>query len=157
VLPAQALRNWELMEKYSADAAGDRNRDPFYITTSMSLQRHMFTEAGFPQDIPPADGRDRERPQLLLGSRPGRKRFQDLNAFLMRFIFAVCGALSLLVPTVVMVVTGGTLVTLLIVAVSVLLFAFAVALWGEDQSPSTVLGVVATYTAVLVVFIGTST
>lgn len=151
------------MEKYSTSSKGEFERDPYMITSSFKLQRDMIEVAGLIDELP-SSRRDRptypsldeKKPQLPIGSRPAARARRDLEAFVRRFSFALFGALSLLAPMVLMVLTGGILATLLTVCIAVLLFAFVVSLWGEDESPATILAIVASYTAVLVVFVGTS-
>ncbi|KFY32648.1 hypothetical protein V493_00001 [Pseudogymnoascus sp. VKM F-4281 (FW-2241)] len=153
----KAIQDWELMEKYSAHANGKHENDPFLITTNFHLQKAILHDANFlDPDQRAYKTKDRENPQLPIGSRPGLRMVRDTQAVVKRFSFALFGGLSLLAPMVLMVLRKDTLTALLTVSVSVLLFAFVVALWAEDVSPSTVVTTVAAYTAVLVVFVGTS-
>jgi len=151
------------MEKYSASSKGEFESDPYLINSSFKLQRDMIEAVGLMEELPSTrrdrpsySSLDEKKPQLPIGSRPAARARRDLEAFVKRFSFALFGALSLLAPMILMVLTGGTLLTLLTVCIAVLLFAFVVSLWGEDESPATILAIVATYTAVLVVFVGTS-
>lgn len=156
-LVGKAIQDWELMEKYSAHANGKHENDPFLITTNFHLQKAILHDANFlDPDRRAYKTKDRENPQLPIGSRPGLRMVRDTQAVVKRFSFALFGGLSLLAPMVLMVLRKDTLTALLTVSVSVLLFAFVVALWAEDVSPSTVVTTVAAYTAVLVVFVGTS-
>lgn len=65
---------------------------------------------------------------------------------------ALIGGLSLISPMLIMVLHKDLLTTLLTTSISVLIFGFILALYLK--SPETVMGVVAAYAAVLVVFVG---
>lgn len=121
--PAVVVRHWELMEKYSADAKGKHNIDPFMITTSSWLQRRFLDSAGLLDVNRNYRADDHSHPQLLIVSRPGNRARRDTEVFIKRFIFAVSGGLSLVTPMVLMVLHKDILTTLLTVSVSVLLLS----------------------------------
>lgn len=150
----KAIQDWELMEKYSALAKGRHEKDPFLISTRSFLQGMILEDTNLlGRDY---RAKDNDDPQLPIGSRPSLRMLRDTEEFIKGFAFALFGGLSLLAPMILMVLHKDILTTLLTVSVSVLLFAFIVALWLADASPSTVVVTVAAYSAVLVVFVGAS-
>ena len=68
---------------------------------------------------------------------------------------AFFGGLSLVGPMLIMVLYKRQYTALITVCISVFLFAVAMAAFSTEK-PTTVLGAVAAYAAVLVVFLGTS-
>jgi hypothetical protein len=78
-------------------------------------------------------------------------------AFTSRLLMALFGGIALIVPTVVMVKAGSSVNKNLITAsVATVIFALVLAFGASDSTGKDVLGATAAYTAVLVVFIGTS-
>lgn len=76
-------------------------------------------------------------------------------SFLRRFIVALTGGLSLVVPMLIMRINETTTKSLVTTSVAVVLFAIIVSL-GFKASAAETLGITAAYAAVLVVFVGTS-
>lgn len=85
-----------------------------------------------------------------------KARIEKETAFISRLFMAMFGGIALIVPTVIMVKKPGTDVSLIVTSVSVVLFAAILALGAVDSTGKDVLSATAAYTAVLVVFIGTS-
>lgn len=142
------------MEKYSARAKGEHEKDPFFISTHSFLQHKILRRTNLlDRDY---IAKDDDRPQLPLDSRPRARMLRDMEEFITRFAFAVFGGLSLVGPMILMVLRKDILTSLLTVSVSVLLFAFIVSIWAVDASPSVVMTMVTAYAAVLVVFVGAS-
>lgn len=83
-------------------------------------------------------------------ARKRRRRFE-------RYSMAVVGSLILVVPMLLMVLIRGIIVRLVTAGVCTVVFAFAFAYWSPQRTPVELLSVTAAYTAVLVVFVGTTT
>lgn len=75
---------------------------------------------------------------------------------LARFIIAIVGGLSLVVPMLVMQLNASTTKSLITTSVAVVILSGAVSI-GFKTSNADTLSITAAYAAVLVVFIGTST
>jgi len=69
---------------------------------------------------------------------------------------AFFGGIALIVPTVIMAKFEGINISLITTSVAVLLFGLALAFGATDSTGKDVLAATAAYTAVLVVFVGTS-
>lgn len=69
---------------------------------------------------------------------------------------ALFGGIALIIPTVLMAKFEGINLSLVITSVSVFVFALVLAFGATDSTGKDVLGMTAAYTAVLVVFVGTS-
>lgn len=78
------------------------------------------------------------------------------QAFASRFFMALFGGVALILPTVVMSKFQGINVSLITTSVAVFLFGIALAFGATDSTGKDVLTATAAYTAVLVVFVGTS-
>ncbi|KAG7290325.1 hypothetical protein NEMBOFW57_000325 [Staphylotrichum longicolle] len=78
------------------------------------------------------------------------------HAFASRFIMALFGGVALILPTVIMSKLQGINVSLITTSIAVFLFGLALAFGATDSTGKDVLTATAAYTAVLVVFIGTS-
>jgi hypothetical protein len=99
---------------------------------------------------------DIEEQELYGGPRPIYNNAARGRRLTWRFIAAICGALSLLGPMLIMVLWDDILVRLLTVCICVLLFA-ALLVYTLHETHSAADGWTATvaYAAVLVVFVGT--
>lgn len=73
-----------------------------------------------------------------------------------RFVMALFGGVALIVPTVIMAKVEGINVSLITTSIAVLFFSLVLAVFAKDSTGKDVLGATAAYTAVLVVFVGTS-
>lgn len=73
-----------------------------------------------------------------------------------RLAMALFGGMALIIPTVIMAKFEGVNVSLITTSVSVIIFGFILAYGATDSTGKDVLAATAAYTAVLVVFIGTS-
>jgi hypothetical protein len=96
---------------------------------------------------------DRKRPTLP--GEPWDFR-SSLRANWERNSMALGGSLILVGPTILMVLVHSTLVRLLTVGISTALFAIANAQISTSRSPFELLSATAAYTAILVVFVGSS-
>ncbi|KAL8389073.1 hypothetical protein RB595_008810 [Gaeumannomyces hyphopodioides] len=96
---------------------------------------------------------------IALGNKKPRISKAELarkHAFVSRFAMALFGGIALIVPTVVMAKVQGIDVSLITTSVAVVLFGLALAFGATDSTGKDVLAATAAYTAVLVVFVGTS-
>jgi VIT1/CCC1 family predicted Fe2+/Mn2+ transporter len=148
------------MVSYASD---DPFVDPFIITSEKPLDLKLMFEAG----LRTASDRANERIQMAIDkddvilppvpyrTRKYHKRDVSFREFWTRFYMAFFGGLALVGPMLIMVLYKRRYTPIVTVSVSVFLFAVAVAAFSPEK-PTTVLGVVAAYAAVLVVFLGTS-
>jgi len=150
---AQAIRDWELIVKNSS-----MKRDPFILRSNEALHLRLMNEAGLLEPSASLLKRcyDFSSPQLPFESRGMINRRSKLKAFWARFYMAMFGGLALIGPMILMVLKQSLITALVTVSVSVFLFGFILAAFFPDLGPETVLGSVAGYAAVLVVFVGTS-
>jgi hypothetical protein len=96
---------------------------------------------------------------IKFGKEHGRVsvvKVQSKEAFVSRLLMALFGGIALIVPTVIMAKHPGTNFSLGTTAVATVLFALALAFGARDSTGKDVLAATAAYSAVLVVFIGTS-
>lgn len=82
----------------------------------------------------------------------------ERDKFLRRLSLGVLGGLAILVPMLIMALVNTLMMSLVVTCVATLLFAVVLSLplYGGDLDEQTVLGAVAAYAAILVVFVGTS-
>lgn len=78
------------------------------------------------------------------------------HAFASRFIMALFGGFALIVPTIIMAKVDGINISLITTSVAVFIFGLILAFGATDSTGKDVLAATAAYTAVLVVFVGTS-
>lgn len=78
------------------------------------------------------------------------------HAFTSRLMMALFGGIALIIPTVIMAKFEGINISLIVTSVFVFIFALILAFGATDSTGKDVLGMTAAYTAVLVVFVGTS-
>lgn len=78
------------------------------------------------------------------------------HAFASRLLMALFGGIALIFPTVLMAKLEGIDKSLIITSVFVFAFGMALAFFATDSTGKDVMGMTAAYTAVLVVFVGTS-
>jgi len=98
---------------------------------------------------------DFARPALLGYSRGYARESAEWKAFTRRLLWTLLGGLSLIGPTLLMVLHGGLRTTLATASACTVAFALVLALFSKE-SPLTLVGATAGYAAVMVVFIGTS-
>jgi len=140
------------MVAYSQKARGKRSRDPFCISDG-NLVAQAFELAGLTSDAEYGNA-SLETQIGSFGQRSRTNKDQRLQAFLWRFAAAMFGALTLIGPMLLMVLHKDRTTDLSTTSVAVVIVASVLA-WGTEASPETVVSVVAAYTAVLVVFVGT--
>lgn len=154
--PVSALRDWETILEYSAKAKNSLRLDPFVLTSARSLERGMMLEANLVSTEKKIENcRDFNDPILPGGSRRHLNRTRKMENFWERFYMAAFGGIALVGPMLIMVLHRGKATSLVTVSVSVLLFAIIISKYSTG-TPEAVLGIVAAYAAVLVVFVGTS-
>lgn len=90
------------------------------------------------------------------GNHVSKTEMARKQAFFSRFAMTLFGGIALIVPTVIMAKVEGINISLITTSVSVLLFGLALAFGATDSTGKDVLAATAAYTAVLVVFVGTS-
>lgn len=86
----------------------------------------------------------------------GRLRRAEKQALTQRILMGVFGGIALICPVLVMVLYPSRNTNLVTVSVATILFAFLLAIGASDGTGKDVLAATAAYTAVLVVFFGTS-
>lgn len=86
----------------------------------------------------------------------GRVRRAERQALTQRIFMGVFGGIALICPVLVMVLYPSRNTNLITVSVATILFASLLAIGASDSTGKDVLGATAAYTAVLVVFFGTS-
>lgn len=91
--------------------------------------------------------------ELDRGRQSERHILSDLRS---RFHMALFGGLALITPMLIMANKQGLISTLVTTSVATVIFAAAIVVIGDDLSGKDVLASTAAYTAVLVVFVGTS-
>lgn len=154
------------MDEMAAAARDSKGDDPFIITTNTALGRELIREMveasqnsweglwGGGADLELA--KDHFRPRL-----PGRLRNRNIVkerrlALVLRVGGAVLGGIALIGPMLLMVLKNNLVVRLVTVSGCVFIFGLALALFSRAATPREIMGIVATYAAVLVVFVGTT-
>lgn len=172
MLLGTAWRDWDMILQSTSTA----DSDPFRITTHKELSAELMMEAGILSGPLFFDGKElpfhrrrpldrNERSQLPGVSRHAKLDEEKVQDIIQRFCWGIGGGLALIGPMLLMVLYKTLLTTLLTTSVSVVVFAFAVAMISGgiipgtktlDLGPGDVLAATATYAAVLVVFVGAS-
>ena len=171
-----AWRDWDFIMQSTSTAV----LDPFRITTHQELESTLIEEAGLltAQMIRDAQEDVPGRPKLPLNllkpldrkykcKLPGVPRHHKQREELIqmaseRFLWGIGAGIALIAPMLLMVLHNTLLTTLIATSVSVIIFAFVVALISSgligmkavDLGPKDVLATTAAYAAVLVVFVG---
>lgn len=158
-----ALRDWDLMEE---KRAMDVEKDPFKLTTANALDKKLMEDARILDNLPQRwiDKMERSKlqkpsdsssPKLPGDSRARLISEREFEAVLKRFGMGLLGAVALLAPMILMVLHKDKLTTLLTVSVATLIFAFLIAVYSHKR-PLELFSITAAYSAVLVVFVGSS-
>ncbi|KAH9214385.1 hypothetical protein DL95DRAFT_503865 [Leptodontidium sp. 2 PMI_412] len=170
-LALQALKDHEYIRDSALKGAAN---DPFIVSTDALFERVLLrqclekiaTDSGTPNtwsreltadlsNIRAHPQPDRSTRWKVFGrSRTMQNRQDAIKRFMQRLLMAVVGGVFLVGPMHIMVLHPGRLTGLVTTSVSVLLFGVVVAAVLERMFD--VLSVTAAYTAVLVVFVGTS-
>jgi hypothetical protein len=173
---ANSLRDYDFMTEKKAEAARNGNLDPFEISTQNELGRYLL-EPLIDHQLAQQNQHNRpDQPRLTRRLRravdagkvragenilPATSRGAANDAARLRlFVTALgtgmIGGIALILPTLIMVLTGGVVTTLGVSSAATLLFAGGLAFF-TDMQPEGILGSVAAYAAVYVVFIGVTT
>ncbi|PVH72421.1 hypothetical protein DL98DRAFT_610679 [Cadophora sp. DSE1049] len=145
---ASGIRDWELMVKYSSKGKNDPSLDPFVFTSANLLEKRLMSDADLlklrSKEIKHVDTAIREGyarlPPITAGTRLAYNQDVRNSEIWERLYMALFGGIALVGPMLIMVLYKHQLSSILTVSVC---------------NPETVLGAVAAYAAVLVVFIGT--
>lgn len=156
------------MVQKQEDSERNGGKDCFEISTREALGFRLMEEAYLLPDPRSRDYASLERHiqdgedyNKRLDILPGYSRHEQTKRIrserrLQRLRMGILGGLSLIAPMLIMVLHHDLLTTLMVASLATLLFAGALAWWGKQHSGEAVLGAVAAYAAVLVVFVGTS-
>jgi len=143
------------MAKSQSEARHNRSHDPFRISTKSALAKEAMESAGL---LTESSG---DYPAGHLEAQVGAFRQRTLmnkdrnfKALLERFAMAMFGGIALIGPMLLMVLHKDRATNLSTTSVATLLFAAIIARFSSG-TPEVIVGVVAAYTAVLVVFVGT--
>lgn len=158
---ANAIRNYETLSqsiKFSSDTQYEflGTNEAFKTKgrtgkSKWSIAQGDFTAAAnIPEydEIGPLGFRELDKKRLA-----GRESMKALKS---RFVMALFGGVSLIVPMLIMTLNPSLLVDLATTSASTVSFAATITFLGTDSSGKDVLASTAAYTAVLVVFVGAS-
>jgi len=141
------------MLAHSEKNTGRPSQDPFCISEGDLVARAIKT-FGFERDGEYGSARGLEARIGNFRQRNQVNRDRALKEFWWRFGPAIFVSLSMIGPMLLMVFHKSVATNLATTSVAVVLVAATIA-WFAQKDPETVMGVVAAYTAVLVVFVGT--
>ncbi|KAK6440872.1 hypothetical protein LTR95_002914 [Oleoguttula sp. CCFEE 5521] len=149
----KAIRDMEYMQQAVNNGFA---ADPFLLQTSKQMEREMMRHYHLlPRQRRLTKAWDYDRPRLPgIGRRAKLERDQG-QLKTKKLYYALAGGLSLIIPMLIMRLVPGVVCSLVTTSVAVLLFAIIVARRSSLQ-PQEILGIVAAYAAVLVVFVGTA-
>lgn len=171
---ATAIRNYDMMVDLKEARRTIGEPDPFRITSQDRLGFILLKRVGLFENRGPAvAAASEERSRLNIKhkkawdkglnilpefSRTQRKMLNERDKFIRRLSLGVLGGLAILVPMLIMALVNTLMMSLVVTCVATLLFAVVLSLplYGGDLDEQTVLGAVAAYAAILVVFVGTS-
>ena len=155
------------MDYMTAKAANGFDDDPFVLTSSRQLERCYMKDHGLLEYARNEHGDrllesglagtydDPQAPNVLGTGRNARLHGERQTLTLRKLVYAYFGGAALLVPMIIMVLVPNLICTLITTSAFVLVFCGVVALVSELQ-PGEILAATATYAAVLVVFVGTT-
>ena len=147
----EALRDLDYLQER---AKGHPDNDSFYIISASQIERDILKHAGLiphhmdPSTPPLSPASDADKPQLGWQPLP-----MDTPSKRLRLSVAIAGALSLLIPTLIIVLVPGRAVPLITASVAILVVAVTMGL--STLEIKTVLAVTAGYASVMIVFVGT--
>jgi hypothetical protein len=163
VLLANTVQDMEFMRQHDCQSIGQRLRTfDVYRNTETTLYNMLYGEK---QEILPFEAESPVISRKLAGSyEPNtishlfqeiEQRKRSLRDMVRRFRTAILGGISLVVPMLIMVLCKSRNTGLITVSVATFVFAACVAIFSKAEG-SHLLMAVATYAAVLVVFVGAS-
>lgn len=154
------------MTEEQANAKRNKRPDPFEISTRNELGQLLLQPLIDQQltenltrnlDNPLDEGELQRGMNILPGTARGAANDAARLQLLVRTLATgIIGGLALILPMLIMVLVGGLATTLIVSSAATILFAAGLAFF-TDIGPEGVMGAVAAYAAVYVVFVGTST
>jgi len=164
---ASCLRDYDYMTEQEAEARRNDQPDPFNISTQMELGQYLLrplidqqlADQNLTQRLrPPLDQGEVQRGNNVLPPGVARGAANDaarLRLLITSLVTGIIAGLALILPMLIMVLVGGLAITLIISSAAAILFAGGLAFF-TDMQPESVMGAVAAYAAVYVVFVGAS-
>jgi hypothetical protein len=155
------------MTEQEAEARRNDQPDPFNISTQNELGQYLLrplidqqlAERPLEQQLwPPVDQGELQKGKniLPLKARGAANNAARLRLMVTSLVTGIIAGLGLILPMLIMVLSGGLATTLIISSAATILFAGGLAFF-TDMRPEGVMGAVAAYAAVYVVFVGAST
>ncbi|KAK4628932.1 hypothetical protein CLAFUW4_08143 [Fulvia fulva] len=153
-----ALRDMDYMQEKAANGFED---DPFLLMTSKQMEKDLMEDYGLVPDFVDPRGdlptaHDSADPRLPGIGRTDRLHRAQLENKYHKLYSVLGGGLALIIPMVIMRLEPGKVSCLVTTCGCVAIFSLAIA-FRSDMRPNEILAVTAAYTAVLVVFVGTTT
>jgi hypothetical protein len=142
------------MVDYEMKAAGDKTKDPFCISSKWDLTSEAMEKAGLQANGTRYESGTLDRKMGTFNQRNRVNKDRSFKAFMVRFIMAMFGGVALIGPMLLMVLHKDRATDLATTSVAVFLFAVIIAVYS-NAAPEVIVGTVAAYAAVLVVFVGT--
>lgn len=139
-------------------AAGEE--DPFLITTKDILGYCLMKDNNLipeSDDLKPPEPENSRKVVLPGPPRNGHDRSMQWTRLLERLSMGICGGVALIAPMLLMVLHNDQVTALATTSVATMFFAVGLAFLGKNLRGQEVLGAVAAYAAVLVVFVGATT
>jgi uncharacterized membrane protein YfcA len=145
------------MAEYEEKAGKDRSQDPFRISNQWTLPYKAIQSADLNKDLTDTyGGASLEQKAGPFRQRNRVNKDRKFKALVQRFIMAMFGGITLIVPMLIMVLHKDRATDLSTTSVAVVLFAGVVAYFSEATREG-IVSTVAAYAAVLMVFVGTLT
>lgn len=142
------------MVEYGRKAAGDWTRDPFCITSKWELVSEAMKNAGLLGKGGIYHYGSLDRKIGLFKQRNQMIRDRKWKEFTFRFSIAIFGGLALIGPMLLMVLHNDLTTALTTTSVAVFFVSVIISIYST-AAPEGVVGTIAAYAAVLVVFVGT--
>ncbi|KAI1618381.1 hypothetical protein EDD36DRAFT_426303 [Exophiala viscosa] len=162
-----SLRDYDYMTEQKAEARRSGKPDPFEISTRQELGRYLLEpliaqqlerrRLGAELRRPVDEGEVQKGVNILPGTARGATNEAARRRLFVRSLATgILGGLALILPLLIMVLIRGLTVALIVASTATILFAAGLAFFTEMQ-PENIMGAVAAYAAVYVVFVGTRT
>ncbi|KAI8951208.1 hypothetical protein F4801DRAFT_304588 [Xylaria longipes] len=148
-----AVRDWELMVDYSMRAAGDIDKDPFCISSKWSLTGNAMKNAGLTEKKERYQHGTLDKHIGIFKQRNKVNRDRSWKAFILRFSMALFGGIALIGPMLLMVLHKDMTTDLATTSGAVFIVAIIISIYST-ATPEGIVGTIAAYAAVLVVFVG---
>ncbi|KAI1264003.1 hypothetical protein F5Y18DRAFT_392132 [Xylariaceae sp. FL1019] len=150
----QGIRDWELMVEYGNKSGGDPTRDPFCISSKWSLTSDAMKENGVLGRHATYHAGTLNKNIGIFKQRNQENRDRDWRELTLRFSMAVIAGVALIGPMLLMVLHKGIVTDLVTTSVAVVVVSAILSRWST-AAPEVMVGTIAAYAAVLVVFVGT--